>query len=206
MSTAHILSHFERVDPLLAAAFKTMQRGVLVPNLDHTTYFSRLTHEIIGQQLSGKAADTIIGRFLSLFPNRLVTPEGVLARTEDELRAVGMSWAKVRYVRDLASKVVQKELIFDDFSTLSDVLVIERLRTVKGIGMWTAEMFLLFTLGREDVFSFGDLTLKKGLERIYGKHRTATKRRVENITERWAPYRSYGSLALWHVLDSEKSS
>jgi DNA-3-methyladenine glycosylase II len=114
-----------------------------------------------------------------------------------------MSWAKAWYVRDLAQKTKTKTVRFTGFPAMPEEEVILELTKVKGISRWTAEMFLIFTLGREDIFSHGDLGLRKGMERVYGKHRTRTRKSMEAIAGRWSPYRSYGSLALWHVLDSK---
>lgn len=199
----HIRRHFRRVDSKLHAALAKMDLGLLREERDPAGYFPKLCREIISQQLAGKAAHAIHERFLKLFPGRRVTPARVLLLSEKKLRATGMSWAKTRYVRDLALKTKARAVRFRDFPSMADEEVILELTKVKGIGRWTAEMFLIFTLGREDVFSHGDLGLKKGVERVYGKNRTRTRKSIEAITKPWSPYRSYGSLALWHVLDSE---
>lgn len=199
-----IKQHFESQDPILFALLATMELKPLERNEDSKKYFQHLCQEIISQQLSGKAANAIVQRFLKLFPRKHITPQGVLKFSGDQLRAVGMSWAKVRSLLDLAEKTKNRELRLLDIPNLDDETVIEQLTQVKGIGRWTAEMFLMFTLGREDIFSFGDLALQKGLERIYGKKLTRTRKHAEKIISRWAPYRSYGSLALWHAVDSAK--
>lgn len=197
-----IKRHFRRVDPALYAAFAKTDVGLLREERDPARYFPKLCREIISQQLAGKAAHAIAERFLKLFPGRRVTPARVLLLSEKKLRATGMSWAKARYVRDLALKTKTRAIRLGSLPSLDDEAVVAELVKVKGIGRWTAEMFLIFTLGREDVFSHGDLGLKKGMARVYGARRARTRKSVEAITDRWSPYRSYGSLALWRVLDS----
>src|SRR4029079_2555535 len=135
-----------------------------------------------------------------------ITPEFVLTLSHEMLRKTGMSHAKANYIADLAGKVVNKELHLTLLNDLPDEEVIEELTKIKGIGRWTAEMFLMFTLGREDVFSHGDLGLRNGFERVYGKRSSWTRNDIEKITARWSPYRSYGSLALWHAMDSVKEA
>ena len=201
---AQIKKHFQKNDLLLFSVMKTMRFEPLTVEKNPKLYFSKLCGEIAAQQLSGKAADTIFKRFLKLFPRERISPNGVLKYSDGELRQTGISWAKARYLRDLAEKTRSRELQFSNIQKLPDEGVIRELTKVKGIGRWTAEMFLIFTLGREDVFSFGDLGLRKGLERVYGKKRVSTQKRIETIIGRWHPYCSYGSLALWHVIDSGK--
>lgn len=202
----HIRRHFKRADPKLFSVLAGMDLKPMRCERDSTKYFLKLCCDIIAQQLGGKAAQPIIQRFLKLFPRGNVTPARALAFSEKELRAVGMSWAKARYVRDLAHKTHRREVLLEELPRLEDEAVVAELTKVKGIGHWTAEMFLMFTLGREDVFSLGDFGLRKGLERIYGKQRTRTPKSIEAIVSRWSPYKSYGSLALWHAIDSEAVS
>ena len=113
-----------------------------------------------------------------------------------------MSWAKARYIKDLAEKTLDGDIKFKELSHADDETIIRELTKVKGIGRWTAEMFLIFTLGREDIFSFGDLGLRKRFEKLYGNRRARTQKSMEAITRQWSPYRSYASLALWHLRDS----
>ena len=111
-----------------------------------------------------------------------------------------MSWAKAYSLHDLADKVIKKEIHLKGLATMDEEAAIAELTKVKGIGRWTAEMFLMFTLGREDIFSFGDLGLQNGFKHLYGKK---TPKQMEKIIAQWTPYRSYGSLALWHAQDSK---
>ena len=190
-----VKSHFKKVDPIIYAVMEKMDLGEWFdrPKRD---YFIALCREIIGQQLSGKAADSIFARFTKLFPKKQITPDKILKLTDQQIRDVGTSWAKVRSLKDLAMQVKTKKINLEKLDRLSDEATMAELIKVKGIGPWTAEMFLIFTLKREDVFSFGDLGLNKAIKKLYGK------RKVESIVKRWAPYRSFGSLALWHSLDN----
>lgn len=197
MSQPAALRHLAQVDPTLATALTGLKLRSLEPITDHRTYFSRLCEDIISQQLAVKAADAIIERFRALAPRNSHQPEVVLSLPDQTLRDLGLSWAKVKYVKDLASKTRDQVIHFTRFHALSDEEVIDELIQVKGIGQWTAEMFLIFTLGREDVFSFGDLGLRRGFQQLYRVSDAQLEKKMATITSRWAPYRSYGSLALW---------
>lgn len=197
--------HFEERDPLIFSVLSAMPVEPLRREEDASLYFGKLCREIIAQQLGGRAAEAIVGRFGELFGGTGPTPKAVMRRPEKILRGAGMSWAKARSLRDLAEKVETRELWLTRLSEMDDETAIRELTKVKGIGRWTAEMFLIFTLGREDVFSYGDLGLRKGLAAIYGARRAETEAQIASITSRWAPYRSYGALAVWHVADSRKA-
>ena len=151
--------------------------------------------EIIAQQLGSGAAHAILGRFHNLFPGKKVKPDYITTIQARELRKSGMSWAKARSIKDLAQKVTTKEVVLSRLSSLSDEDAIVELTKIKGIGKWTAEMFLIFSLGREDVFSFGDLGLSKAYAKLYGK------RKMGPIVARWSPYKSWASLILWKSQD-----
>lgn len=200
----HVYRHFEERDPLLFPILSAMPLKRMAAERDASRYFARLCREIISQQLGSKAAAAIVGRFTGLFDGMGPTPAGVLHYTEQQLRDIGMSWAKARYVRDLAEKAAGNRVHLQKLAGLDDELVIAELTKIKGVGRWTAEMFLMFTLGRENIFSAGDLGLQKGLALVYGKRRAASPAAVARITGAWAPYRSYGSLAVWHVADNAK--
>jgi len=131
----------------------------------------------------------------------VVDPKKLLKIKDQKLRDVGMSWGKVRYVKDLAIKHLGGEIDLSKLSSLSNEQVITELTKVKGIGPWTGEMFLMFTLRREDVFSFGDLGLKRGIEKLYNL-KEPTVAQIEKIIMPWSPYKTYGSIALWHSLDN----
>lgn len=204
MSHKKIKSHFKKVDPVIYEFIADLDFNKwLKPRIKKRTdrgYFAALCREIIGQQLSGKVVDVILKRFTSLFDQKVISPQQVLSLKDQSLRDVGMSWAKVSYVKDLAEKIANKELNFKNLHRLNDTEVIIELTNVKGIGPWTAEMFLMFTLGREDVFSHGDLGLRKAVVKLYGL-RKPTPERINRIVKPWSPYKSYGSIALWHSLD-----
>ena len=164
-----VIEHFKKVDSELHAIIEKIETLEQWHRRHHEDYFLELCGNIIGQQLSGKAADTIYGRFEKLFTKKKIIPENVLKIPDQKLRDVGMSWSKVRYVKDLAQKVKDKTLKLEKLENMADNEVIGELIKVKGIGPWTAEMFLMFTLGREDVFSHGDLGLNNAIKKLYKK-------------------------------------
>ena len=196
-----ILKHFKKNDPVLYSYF--LKIGKLEPIKKDTpgNYFSRLCREIIGQQLSDKSSEAILLRFTKLFSNRRARPSDVISLPHKTLRATGMSHAKARYVRNLAEAIVGGDLSVIRLATLKDEEVVKELVKVKGIGPWTSEMFLMFVLGREDVFSHGDLGLRKGIKKIYGFKKDPTKKQIENIISRWSPYKTYASRVLWQSLE-----
>ena len=200
-----IASHFKKTDPLMYDLFKAIKIEILQKDDNYSSYFSRISREIIGQQLSGKVASVIFQRYASLFEGDTPTAEEVINMEDQSLRDVGMAWSKVRAVKDLAQKTVSKELQFKSFPQMREKEIMETLLKVKGIGPWTVEMFLIFTLGREDVFSVKDLGLKKAVCNIYKLDRKAkeTEEKILEISNKWSPYRSYASLALWKSLDLE---
>lgn len=193
--------HLKKVDPKLYAVLERVKSVDGIKMRDPKDYFSDLCREIIGQQLAGKAKAAIVSRFLALLPEKKVTPRNILRLSREELRGVGMSWAKADYIRDLAQKVFKKEVSLDRLDTMDNISVMQELRKIKGIGNWTAEMFLMFSLGREDVFSFGDLGLRKAIQRIY-RISEVNKEQAEKISLRWSPYRTWACLILWAFVDS----
>ena len=201
MEIKRIKSHFKKVDPVIYEVIVGMKLETLPQPKRSTGHFKKLCGEIIAQQLAGKAAHAIIGRFYALFEKKHISPDKILAFSEQELRDVGMSWAKARYIRDLAQKVKNKEVKLNNLHNLDDELVIKELIKVKGIGNWTSEMFIIFTLGREDVFSHGDLGLRKALQVLYGFKDKPNEKQINKIVNKWSPYKSYGCLALWKSVD-----
>jgi DNA-3-methyladenine glycosylase II len=162
--------------------------------------YGALLRAIVGQQLSTKAARTIYLRVLELFGGRTPSPEELLAVEETGLRAAGLSGRKVEYVQDLARHVLSGELELDRLDRLEDEQVIEEIVAVRGLGRWTAEMFLLFHLQRPDVLSGGDLGIRKAIQNEYGLEQMPTPQRTVEIGERWSPHRSLASLYLWESL------
>lgn len=199
-----ILSHFKKHDPTIYPYMQNLDfnqwANNIQSNINHENYFHALTRDIIGQQLSGKAANAIYNKFASLFKGD-PEPNEILEMNEQILRDAGLSWAKVRSVKDLAQKVSDQIVILNGLEHETEEEIIRRLIIVKGIGRWTAEMFLIFTLNRENIFSFGDLGLKKGIEKIYGI-KDPTIEQMQKITSAWEPYKTYGTIALWRSLDS----
>ncbi len=197
----HIKNHFKKADAILYAALQQIGEIEIISLRNTSDYFLALCDEIVSQQLSGKVAAVIFERFKKLFPKGEITSQGVLLLQHEQLRAVGMSNAKARYIKDLAEKVSKKEVDLEILSTLNNDEVITNLTKIKGIGTWTAEMFLMFTLGREDIFSHGDLGLKNAIIKLYNLE-NPTKDQIEAITIKWAPYRTYACRILWRSLDT----
>ena len=162
--------------------------------------YGALLRAIVGQQLSTKAARTIYGRILELFDGRTPPPEQLLEVDESALRAAGLSGRKVEYVRDLASHVLSGELELDRLGELPDEEVVAEIVGVRGLGVWTAEMFLLFHLERPDVLSGGDLGIRKAVQVEYELAEMPSPERVLEIGEPWRPHRSLASLYLWESL------
>lgn len=162
--------------------------------------YGALLRAIVGQQLSTKAARTIYLRVLDLFGGTTPSPEQLLDASEEELRGCGLSGRKTEYVRDLARHVLSGELELDRLEQLEDEQAIEEIVAVRGLGRWTAEMFLLFHLQRPDVLSGGDLGIRKAIQVEYGLAEMPTPTRVIEIGEPWRPYRSLASLYLWESL------
>jgi DNA-3-methyladenine glycosylase II len=162
--------------------------------------YGALLRAIVGQQLSTKAARTIYLRVLDLFGGTTPTPEQLLEASEEDLRGCGLSGRKTEYVRDLARHVLSGELELDRLRELEDEQVIEEIVAVRGLGRWTAEMFLLFHLQRPDVLSGGDLGIRKAIQVEYGLEEMPTPTRVIEIGEPWRPHRSLASLYLWESL------
>lgn len=164
----------------------------------HNDYFEDICSNIVGQQLSGKAADTIFARFKAAVGGK-VTPESVLGTDGQLLRDAGMSWGKVSFVKDLAQKTKSGELQTKKLYDLPDDEVIKEMVAVKGIGLWTAQMFLMFSLGRVDVFPIDDLGIRKGFEKTTGQ--SLSGKEMLAFSERWRPYRTVASWYIWRSLD-----
>ena len=196
----HMLRHFQKNDYRLYEYMIKVGKLYKIKKDRPANYFHRLCKEIICQQLSNKAGDAIHDRFLKLFSRRLIRPLDVLKLSHETLRGSGISNAKARYIKNLAEAIINKTLPITKLDAMTDEEIIVALTKVKGIGRWTAEMFLIFVLGRENVFSHGDLGLKKGLIKVYGFKKEPARKRVEKIVGRWSPYKSYASRVLWECL------
>jgi DNA-3-methyladenine glycosylase II len=166
----------------------------------HTDVAARLMASIMSQQLSTRVAQVIHGRFLNLFNGSEPSAEQVLKVPYQTLRSIGLSHAKATYVHHVADFFQKNQVRFETFVSVPDHQVIEFLTQIKGVGRWTAEMFLMFTLAREDVFSSGDLGLQQAMIKLY-KPRYTTQReltqKLERIAQRWSPYRTYACMHLW---------
>jgi DNA-3-methyladenine glycosylase II len=162
--------------------------------------YTALLRAIVGQQLSTKAAESIYGRLLEKFDGRGPMPSELIAMDPEELRSVGLSHAKVAYLRDLAERVEDGELQLDLLRQLPDEEVSAQLTAVKGVGQWTADMFLMFNLGRPDVFPVGDLGIRNAMKRLYELPEKPAPADYMTIAEPWRPYRSLASLYLWTAL------
>lgn len=195
-----ILNHFRINDPVLHS-FALQIKLSSIKRDSPKNYFYRLCREIVRQQLSDKAGEAIFGRFQKLFTNGLVTTLDTLSISHERLRASGMSHAKARYVRNLAEAVIHGDLPILHLDFMADEEILKVLTKVKGIGPWTAQMFLMFTLGREDIFSHGDLGLKKGIIKVYKLKKDPTKKQIEKIISKWSPYKTYASRILWASLE-----
>src|SRR5437899_2610907 len=195
-----------RRDPVLREAIKRIGPCGMADR-QRKDHLSALVGAIVSQQLSTKAAATIFGRFVALFPDGHIRDAAAIAGQSDAtLRAVGLSGQKVGYLRDLSARIADGRLQLDELDALPDEDVIERLTAVKGFGRWTAEMFLMFRLHRPDVLPAGDLGIVNAIQRLYRLRKRPDARRVLKIGEAWRPYRSVASWYLWQSLKLEVSS
>jgi DNA-3-methyladenine glycosylase II len=192
--------HLVRRDPRLATVIKQVGPCRLA-DIPETTPFVALAEAIASQQLSVKAADTIFKRFCDLFPpDRVPDPVRLLALDHDVVRGAGFSRSKVAFLRDLAAHVVEERLPLHRLHDEDDQTVMDQLVAVKGIGVWTAEIFLMFRLKRADVFPADDLGLVKAAQRIYGLRTRPDRKRLIKMAEVWRPYRSVAAWYLWRSL------
>lgn len=162
--------------------------------------YESLVEAIITQQLSGSAAKSISERFRLLYSSRFPKPIDVLKTSDLKLKKTGLSQMKVSYIKDLSKKISSRELQLNRMRNLSDEQVIEELIQVRGIGRWTAEMFLIFSLGRLDVLPVGDLGLKKGIKKLYNLEELPSENKMKKIAEKWRPYRTVATWYLWKSL------
>lgn len=201
--------HLKKIDPVMAAIIEKV--GPYRISKDEPS-FASLAEAIVYQQLHGKAAATIFKRLTDLTGLPL-TPEGVLKLSAEQMRGAGLSKQKLSYLRDLAAKTQSREVDFNAFSELPDEEVIRQLTQVKGIGVWTAHMFLMFSLQRPDILPTGDLGIQMAIRKHYlTKAKNGTKRRkfkplkpkqMEKVAKCWAPYRSVACWYLWRSLDTK---
>jgi len=193
--------HLKRVDPVLARVIEIVGPCRLESRREGT-HFQALVRSIVYQQLSGKAAATILKRFNALYPENIPTPEAVLATSDADRRAGGLSRQKIGYMRDLASKVTSGDLPLDAVESMDDDDLIAHLVQVKGIGRWTAQMFLMFRLDRRDVLPELDLGIQNAIKRAYRKRKRPTPKDVRKIGAKWRPHSSVASWYLWRSLEN----
>jgi len=191
-------------DPVIGALIKRHGPCGLA-DAQHEDAFVALVHAIVSQQLSTKAAATIAGRFDALFDGK-PNPSAVARVQDEQLRAVGLSTQKVRYIRDLCARITDGSLPVQTLNELHDEDVIQSLTQVKGIGRWTAEMFLMFRLHRPDVLPVDDLGILKAVQRAYGLRKMPRPERLTKIGEPWRPYRSVACWYLWASLGNSPES
>src|SRR5262249_46603164 len=196
------VNHLKRVDPRLARIIEAVGAYRLQLRTEGS-HFQALARAIVFQQLSGKAAGTIFGRFSALFPaDEGPAPATVLASSDEQLRSVGLSRQKIAYLKDLSTRVLSGDLPLDSVESMDDNDLIAHLVQVKGIGRWTAQMFLMFRLGRPDVLPELDLGIQNAIKRAYRMRKRPTPKQVKKIGARWSPHSSVACWYLWRSLEN----
>lgn len=197
------LEHFKKVDPDFYKQIKCLRVETLKSkkNMTPDVY---LVRSIISQQISTKAAASILKKFLSLFPGEEMSHDHLATLTDEQLRGAGLSRGKTVYIRDLSQRFLNGELPdHSSIKKMSDEEVIDAFVKVKGIGIWTVQMLLIFFLRRKDVFPIGDLAVQKGYQIIFKKRKLPNKKEMEKRGAKWAPYRSIAALYLWSATDTK---
>lgn len=197
--------HLRRIDPVMAEVIAKVGPCTLELRTAGT-HFDVLVRSIVYQQLSGKAAATIHGRVRALFDAEAPLPPQVAAAEHDALRAAGLSNQKARYLRNLAEHTLNGSLPIESLHELEDMEIIDALTQVKGIGRWSAQMFLMFRLGRPDVLPDLDLGVQKGIQLAYRMRKLPKPQKVLEIGAKWAPYRTFGAWYMWRVLELDAGS
>lgn len=193
--------YLKRIDPVLARVIEVVG-PCRIQLRTEGTHFQALARAIVFQQLSGKAAGTILSRFNALYPDNSPAPEAVLATSDEQMRAVGLSRQKIAYLRDLSLKVETGALPLDAVEHMTDDDLIDHLVQVKGIGRWTAQMFLMFRLGRPDVLPELDLGVQNAIRRAYRMRKRPTPKQVKRIGAKWSPHSSVACWYLWRSLEN----
>ena len=196
------VEHLAAVDPVL----KKIIDDAPLPNFTpHKNYYQELVESIVSQQLSVKAAATILKRFKSLFMSDFPAPDEILDEEIETFRSVGLSRQKASYIRDLAERVIDGSVKFDHLDSLTNQEVIDELIRVKGVGLWTVHMFLMFCMGRLDVLPSGDLGIKNGIYKLYELEEKPKPEEIEAVARvnSWAPYETIASWYIWHSLDNQ---
>jgi DNA-3-methyladenine glycosylase II len=191
-------NHLSASDPVMAEVIETI--GPCTLNRQ-TNRYRNLVRAIVGQQISGAAARSVFKKLEAQVHTKVLNPDAVSRLTEEELRAVGLSSQKTRYIRDLTDHVQDKRLNLRSLHYKSDEEVIELLTDVKGIGLWTAQMFLMFSLGRPDILPWGDLGIQVAMKNLYGFESLPSKSECLDIAQPWRPYATIASWYLWRTVD-----
>ena len=195
------INYLKSVDPVLAEIIEAVGLCRLRVATEGT-HFQALTRSIVFQQLSGKAAATILSRVSALFPNGVPTAEEVMRITDEQFRSAGLSRQKIGYLRDFAEKVASGALPLEEVESMSNDDLIAHLVQVKGIGRWTAQMFLMFRLGRLDVLPELDLGIQNAIRKAYRKRKRPTPKQVAKIGAKWGPHSTVASWYLWRSLEN----
>lgn len=193
----HLSAHDKKLAPVIAASGPCRIKP-------HTDHYGELVGSIVGQQLSSVAAGTIWRRVLDLFGGKMPTPEELIKIEDQKLRDVGLSWNKVKYVKDLAQHILDGRLDLDHIAKMPNEQIIEQLTAVKGLGEWSAHMFMMFGLGRLDILPVGDLGVRKAAMRLYGLKDMPAPEQLITLSSKhkWHPYESVASWYLWQSLDN----
>lgn len=200
------VDHLAKHDPVLAPVIAKYSLCDIKPNKN---YYAELVDAIISQQLSIKAARSIEKRFCELFGSKdFPAPEKILEKTVEELQSAGLSRGKASYILDLAQHVVDGRVKFNHLDALSNEEVIAELTAVKGIGEWTAHMFLMFCMGRLDILAYGDLGIKNGIHKLYELKDSPTPQQIQDISKKnhWHPYESVACWYIWQSLDNKATT
>jgi DNA-3-methyladenine glycosylase II len=194
-----------RVDPILANVIRAAGKFTHIISAQHSP-FHTLARAIAHQQLNGTAAESIFGRFTGLYPEALLEAELVLETPDEKLRAVGLSYAKIASIKDLAAKTLAGVVPpYEILHTLADDEIVQRITQVRGIGRWTVEMMLMSRLGRPDVLPVDDFGVRNGFRLAYGLRGMPTTRALAEFGQRWAPYRSVAAWYLWRAVDLHRA-
>ena len=195
---AEAINHLSKNDPKLAKIIKTHGQIKFTPEGE---MFESLVESMLSQQLAGPAASAIIRKVRALYPKGELEPESLYSTPVRKLRSAGVSPQKVRYLKDLSSRVVKGKLDLESLKTKSDDEMLQRLDEVLGIGPWTVHMLMIFTLGRPDVLPVDDLGIKKGIQNVYRLREMPKREKIEALAKNWHPYCSVASLYLWRHKD-----
>jgi DNA-3-methyladenine glycosylase II len=173
-----------------------------------TNLFVDLVEDIVAQQLSSKVADTIFKRFCNLFPDGIPTSDSLLQKSHEQLRAIGLSNAKANYVKNIAQYFLDNDFSVDKVNHLTDEEIVSELIKIKGVGVWTAQMVLIFSLNRPNVFPYGDLAIQQGMNSIYNLQLQGKDlvKEIAKISENWQPYRTIGTRYVWLSVNLAKKN